>query len=390
MKRIWKAGLLVLVLGLMSVGVVAAQTTPPAVSVPASAQVNGTGLAPTVDFNWQLPDMQPSVAGIQYGTATNSHQHDDDMSTVGIQITPVLDDDPIRLMEYWWVVESPYGIGAINDAFIRVLATNGQLKYQLHGTAPAYPAMPSIVRNSSAFGWGVGPSDYLQPNTAADLTTVPCSALSSWTAVGTPLEAAIDTGQLTAAQAENIYVRCTKQEVEVFRVVGPLTKKQPAGTDTVVAYVADTSGNIGQLSKTFTDLPIVGWKKDFTTINWGAISPNTFKVLSGDRDFGSTPPTIENMGNIDIFLNVNFHDLAGATLGKVINSFDISVGTETLAPPFVTIDPVASGAPVCVNRALLSNDPTELDLSIHPKSIPNDSYSGSIDMWVTTSCTTGS
>jgi hypothetical protein len=321
--------------------------------VPTNAVINPAGTPPAVEWKWELPDMQSGVAGIQYGTVANAHQHDDDMATPLMQVFPNLDDLPeARLIDYWWVVSDPNGIGDIIDAFIRVYHPAGDLKYQLHGT--------------------------LQP----------CAALGTATTTGSTLEAAVHTGQLTAAQAALIVENCGKQIWRVYRVTGELSKHQPAGPYTVDASAVDQAGNTGSLSNQFTVLPIIGLRQDFTAIDFGQILPNTTKWVRGDFAFGGALPTVMNVGNVLMYINVQFTPMLGVNFQKVINVFDVMLdSTDNAVVDGQTYDPVNAGAVVCFDQeALGSNVEGQIDFSIHPGSIPGDTYLGRVNIWGTMSC----
>lgn len=321
--------------------------------VPTNAVINPAGSAPATELKWELPDMQSDVAGIQFGTAANPHQHDDDMSLTGMQVYPNLEDEPVvRQIDYWWVVSDPNGIGDIIDAFIRVYHPDGGLKYQLHGT--------------------------LQP----------CAALGTGTTVGTTLEAAVHTGQLSAANAALALENCGKQIWRVYRVQGELSKHQPAGTYTVVASAVDQAGNTGSLTNTFTVLPIIGLRQDFSAVDFGQILPNTSKWVRGDFVFGGALPTVENVGNVLMYLNVSFTPMVGAQYQKVINSFDAMLdATNNAVVDGQAFDPVPANTAICFNNQPLgSNVLGQIDFSIHPGSIPGDTYTGHVNIWGTQSC----
>jgi hypothetical protein len=323
--------------------------------VPTSAQINPAGSPPVVSNKWELPDMQSGVAGIQYGTVANPHQHDDDMNQVGIQFAPNLEDLPeARQVEYWWIVSDPNGIGDIKDAFVRVFHPDGSLKYQLHGTA-----------------------DYGQPTAANPLTPVACTALGS--ATSGMLEAAVHTGQMTAADVPTILDNCNKHVSLIFHAVGEMSKHQPAGTYTVIASGSDGNGNVGSLTNTFEVLPVIGLEADFSAVDFGDILPNTAKWVRGDLTWGGLP-SVKNTGNVNMFLGVQFSKMTGAQYQKVIDVFDAQLNAQTY-------DPLAAGTLACFNNEPLgSNEIGQLDLSIHPGAIPADAYTGTLRLVGQTSC----
>jgi hypothetical protein len=333
-----------LILALFPAGLSFAQVPGDAETVDTNAVVNPSGSPPNVRYKFELPDMQSGVAGIQYGTVANPHQHDDDMNVPGMDVAPNLEDLPEkRLIEYWWVAEDPNGIGDLNDAFIRVWHPDGSLKYQLHGVL------------------------------------VPCTSLAA------ALEAAVHTGQITQADADLIVEECGKNVLRVYRVVGDLSKHQPCGLYTVEAQAVDGAGNTDPTPavNNFNVLCVIGFEKDFDpAVDFGEILPNTVKWVRGDKDM-NTPlrPSVKNTGNTAMYLWLHFGAMIGQNFQKVINQFDAQLNSQA-------IDPIFASENHCFDlEPFGSNEIKQLDLSIHPGSIPADTYAGWLDVWGRTSCT---
>lgn len=336
------AVLVTLIGSLFPAGLISAQVPPDAETVDTNAVIDPNGTPPDVLYKWELPDMQSGVAGIQYGTVDDAHQHDDDMTLAGMQVAPNLEDLPeLRLIDYWWVVSDPNGNGDIIDGFIRVFHPDGTLKYQLHGDP------------------------------------VPCTDLAA------SLEAAVHTNQLTQADADLIVEECGKNVLIVFRVIGDLSKHQPCGIYTVEAQAVDQAGNIDPtpLVNTFEVLCVIGFEKDFDSVDFGQILPNTTKWVRGDKDM-TTParPSVKNTGNTAMYLWLHYDEMVGASLGKIIDVFDAQLNVQP-------IDPIVASQNVCFDAEPFgSNEVKQLDLSIHPGSIPADTYTGFLDVWGRMSC----
>jgi hypothetical protein len=350
------AGLGVLV---MIMGLVTPLSPVRADDVPTTAVVTPGSTPPVIEWAWALPDMNSTIAGIQYGTGADAHQHDDDMNLSPInppstnhmfQVTPNLEDEPEkRLIEYWVAVQDIAGIDDIIDAFIKVLHPDGSLKYQLHGTA------------------NFGP-----PTAANPLVPVACTALGNETAVGTPIEAAVHTGQMTSQEAFTIVDQCLKHQKLIFRMVGEISKHQPAGEYNVQNYGVDKAGSTGNLSYAFDVLPVVGLRIDFNKVDFGTIIPNTAKWIPGDLNFSppnDTKPTVKNVGNVPMTLSLLFSKMIGQNQQKEIIEFDAQLDAEQ-------IPVINAGIPVTFTHTLGSNVLGQLDLSIHPGSIPADNYLG--------------
>lgn len=342
---------IVLVLGLLGsltpTAFVGAQVPTDAETVDTNAVINPSGTPPEVLYKWELPDMQPSdpFDGIQYGTAADPHQHDDDMTQAGMQVAPNLEDEPeTRKIEYWWVARDENGIDDITDGYVRVFHPDGSEKYQLHGEVVdcTYGLLPDA------------------------------------------LHAGVHTDQLTQEQADLIVEECGKNVVRIFRVVGDLSKHQPCGEYTVRAQAVDQAGNTDPtpLENTFDVLCVIGFEKDFNSVDFGEILPNTTKWVRGDQDM-DTPdlPSVKNTGNTFMYLWLHFDPMIGADENKVIDQFDAQLNTQA-------IDPIFASENHCFDlEPFGSNEVKQLDLSIHPGSIPGDTYTGWLDVWGRFSCT---
>jgi hypothetical protein len=329
---------LALLLSLFPAGLAFAQDD----TVPTEAQVDPAGTPPEVLYKFELPDADSGTAGIQYDS------DDGAPGQPGAQIAPNLEDLPeVQQIAYWWIATDPNGIGDVIDAFVRVFHPDGSLKYQLH--------------------------DPDGPN--------PCTDLGTWATPGTPLYAAVRSGQLTTVEADAIVENCTKNVWLAFEVVGELSKHQPAGPYTVTASVVDQAGNTSSLTNIMDVLPVVGLEIDFTGIDFGQILPNTTKWVRGDTNFqAGTMPSVKNTGNVLMYLALHFSEMVGVEFGKVINVFDAKLNTQA-------IDPIDASTQVCFDlEPLGSNEVGQLDTSIHPGPIPADIYHGWLDLWGLQSC----
>ncbi len=331
--------------------------------VPTSAEVKAGSTPPVIEWKWELPDMNSSVPGIQYGTATDIHQHDDDMNLSPInppaahnmmQVAPNLEDQPeVRKVEYWVAVQDIGGISDITDTFVKVYHPDGSLKYQLHGTG-----------------------NFQAPTATNPLTPVACSALGDATTSGTVLEAAVHSGQMTTAEAFTIVDQCNKHQKLVFRMVGEISKHQPSGEYKVEATGVDQAGSTGSMTNWFDVLSVIGLRLDFSSVNFGQILPNTPKWVPGDLNFNppiDTKPTVKNVGNDPMKLSLLFTNMTGNNFGKLITEFDAQLDSEQ-------IPVIPAGTTVTFNHTLGSNVLGQLDLSIHPGSIPADVYAGTLTL----------
>ena len=202
----------------------------PPLGCPASGhtgQANvGDAAAPVVDATWELPDMQPKVTGIQYWVGSGSTDlnkngipdADGDPLSPGMQTYPNVCDEPgPRDIEYWVVAEDPNGVDDISAATSGVWNPDGSFNGQV------------------------------------DLTPVDCSAIGLWDSgngasgvgINAPLNAAIDTDQISRAAAAALVERCYKHEVVVYKGTKKLGHQQMAGLYTVVGYAGTGGQTLG-------------------------------------------------------------------------------------------------------------------------------------------------
>ena len=94
--------------------------------------------------------------------------------------------------------------------------------------------------------------------------------------------------------------RCTKGEVLVACTTLTIAQHEPAGVYMVDAYARTTTRTTASGQNTFTVLPIIGLRIDFTQVDWGSIQSGIKDVVSGDEDL-ATPlkPTVKDCGNVE-------------------------------------------------------------------------------------------
>ena len=262
----------------------------------------GDAAAPVVDAAWELPDMQPLVTGFQYaGSAPTDlndngiNDADDDPLTPGMQTYPNLCDEPgPRDIEYWVVAEDPNGVDDISAATSGVWNPDGSFNGQV------------------------------------DLTPVDCSAIGLWDGgdgtsvveIHAPLNAAIDTDQISQAAAAALVERCYKHEVVVYKGTKKLEHQQMAGVYTVVGYAGDRQANVGTLTNHFMDMPVIGLSVDRGAVDWGAILPRSTGQVSGEALTSPDKPTVKSCGNVDMRVGLEFGEMVSTNDPvKAISSF---------------------------------------------------------------------
>ena len=126
---------------------------------------------------------------------------------------------------------------------------------------------------------------------------------------------------------------------------------------------------------------------DFTSVDWGTITPGFKDIVSGDLIWDDPPanaPSVRNVGNSGMGLSLRFSKLVGVNEGKEITDFDASFGKTPQTLQHIGDDPnnpIVASTDVFFDdnpaRILCSNEMGKLDLSIHPPSVlPADVYTG--------------
>ena len=398
---------LALGIGLMSQGSAKACTGVNCPDKPTLAEVGTTGSPPNIECKWELPDMHSADPGdgIQY-TKAPGHIHDDDMSPSGvpdadndpsngiqvpcdlpaapsesppqmpdgvkqmIQVRPNLENQPEeRRIQLWTAVDSTIGIDAIIDVYWDIYHPDGTKKFQVHAIGPnADPLTSGRVskadNNCTDQGSGAG-SD------------------------GSMFEAAVHTGQMTAAAVDDInrgmIAKCLQNEKALYYAEFPLSKDQMCGEYKIVLTVTSRGGTDTMTNYIYVPC-IFGLQCDFNEVNWHDIWPGVRDEVSGDLLFAppsDDQPTIKNVGNDGMGLKLHFTKMVGDNFKGEITSFDASFGRSPST--LQTIDPMAASTWYEFDsnpaRILCANEIGKLDLSIHPPDpLVPDKYKGELNL----------
>jgi hypothetical protein len=404
-KRFLKIGALVgaaavallLVSGLHTSGT--AQASPPVAtptpdpnSIVVNTQANavGGGAVPTVVAKWELPDMEPAVAGFQYcagfsGCHTDLNGNviwdaDDDPLKSGMQMAPNLcDEAPLgtaseRAIQYWIVARTP-ALNTLTSAWDKVYEPLTEEGVCVDGNAPVLVDSVSMCYKYQVDG--------VEQDCAVALGTYDDSYTPAKETYSAALEAAVDTGQVTPAEALALITACSKHEIRVWLGADTLAHHQPAGTYVVKAY-SSTQTNQGTKTNTFTVLPVIGLRIDFSLVDWGNIVAGGINTVSGNNvlDGGtnntSTTPTVKDCGNVNMNLTLVFSPLtiAGDTdPGDAVTVFDAQFMTQYQ-------EPINANVPFTFNGCYIPCHPKELDLSVHPPAgkLVMGTYTGTLDV----------
>ncbi|MCJ7509282.1 MAG: hypothetical protein MUP14_00105 [Dehalococcoidia bacterium] len=425
---------LALGIGLVSQGTAKADcdpaTDPNCVNVDTHAKVAGGSVADiTIECKWELPDMSPGDATMTYDSPYDDTPGQDATGPDGVTeepcapgvacvdgrrhmmgIVPNPDDAdpadpdvPIKRQYEKWVAVASGSIGTISDVYWKVWEPyeadppNGPncgpgapapkdkipvqtfpvgdppvnkqfcFKYQHHATADRGP-----VTVSNPLGGG-----------GTMFASIPggldnCDDLAAMTGMFT---AAIETGQMTSAEKTAILQKCYQHSKAVFRVQEDISKEQSWGEYRVEVTVNMTGPTFTNVNF-FDVVPFIHIRKDFNFVDWETMAPGAFTSIDGDftmetvgvakRSAGGVHPTIENVGNQEMFVKVDFNPLLlRSDNTKTIERFDVSLWADwqTMGNLETEYPVYASDPWVCFeNNQLGSNGLGKIDFSVHPES----------------------
>jgi hypothetical protein len=354
-----------------------------------TTDVGGNAQAPIIECSWALNDVDhnwKSTPKMTYGL------DDDPVADAGfpcvddgagaatmpsnytsssmIVVKPNADDDPSEAyVELWGAVSSS---NANPIVYFDVYHPDGTLKAQIDATQYANSSNPSACD---------GPTGMFQ--------------------------AALDNKELTSAAIANIKDECRYQQKGLYYGAFGISKHQPYGTYTVNITAATAGGAATTHSMLITVLPFYQLEKDFTTVNFGTVGPNShyWQPTAGDFDWDGTnnatnqKTSVRNTGNAGIGLDVRFASMClttapsctddkridhfDAKFGKVIAGMQ-SMGNTGLA--FALESNLASTAKPApygnwysfdndINRTLCPNDVAKIEFSIYTENIQAGTYS---------------
>jgi hypothetical protein len=334
------------------------------------------------DTTYPDPDVQ-----YQLNATTGAHEHDDNMGVVPdgngslpgiqipcsgppaseasmlqdvhhmIQVAPVPEDDPEeRQIQLWLAVDDPNNV---TDVYWDIVHPDGTPKIQVHGTrVPSANCDPTI-----------GDS----------------------TMVGKMFEAAVHTGQVSAAAVDDVnkgmLARCLQDVKGIYYSSFELSKEQMCGEYAITATAVSLGGE--DTLRNYIDVPCGFYLRiDFNEVDWGLVNRGVKNVVPGDilwDDPADNTPTVKNVGNSGMGLSLTFSRMVGMVSTKHIDWFDACFGkTPSTLQCIDPIDTTATGYATAVfdenpARVLCANEVGKLDLSIHPLvSIPQDTYTGTL------------
>lgn len=321
--------------------------TPLATSAPTATATECSNPEPLLILAaWQLPDMQPMLDGIQYGTADRADQHDDDMAQPGIQISANIDDLPEERHIEFWIATTATDVGdAPADISIDVHDPSGKRVYKL---------TPERQR---------------------------CADLGSLDESTPILDAAIATQQIRASD-DDLLARCYAGSIDIYRAEGMLSIDDPVGTYEVITTIDDTSGTSVTSITEFENLAIVGFDINFGKIDFGRIQPATASEAIYTSDAGvsiAEMPTVRNSGNTAGYVVLRFSPMIGDATGEVVSEFSASLGSDVLTS-------IVADSDACFADPIMPGETRELRFIVRPGVVSVDTYAGTLRIDLHTSC----
>jgi hypothetical protein len=383
----------------------------------------GTGVNIKIECKWELPDMTAGDLVMTYGSPT---PNDDAPTTLAdapactppnaaanlrrhmMQVRPNPGDLAIkRQYEKWVALEpTPSTLTDIVDVFFKVWEP--YVPSPPNGPNCASPLTFATDTGSETaqycFKYQHHATANLLPPTAANpLTPVSCATLQALQS--TMFQAAINTGQMTAAERDDIVLRVCQGEKAVYRVQEEISKDQPCGEYRVEMTAVNSAGATFKNVNFFDVICFVYLLADFDEVDWGTIPNNQTTVLSGDFCFegletscptqqataSDSKPTVINYGNQPLYLEIHYFPLVFTPdPTKQITVFDAKLLAEhNLSNPssIEIIDPLNASQWYCFGvQPIGSNQEGKLDLSVHPTNAQAGDYTGSVNLLARANC----
>ena len=196
-------------------------------------------------------------------------------------------------------------------------------------------------------------------------------------------QAAYDQGLISDARRQEINGHIYDGEWRMWKFCFELTNCDMSGDYTVTAKVNDNAGGTGTQVNTFEYISIKELAIDFNMINYGTIIPGYKKIVSGDPNFGTAPPTVRNRANDPFLLQISATDMIGAvdSNNKILaTNLDAHVYGKD-APGGVAFDEELNldydpGVPF--SPIIDTCEVEKIDFSLEQAVICDDEYSGTI------------
>jgi hypothetical protein len=289
-------------------------------SVNVSAQVGGTtGDAPFIEKMFVLAD--------------------DDLTTAGTQVMPIPgvgNEKSYKTFDKYAIVSDPNGIADIVTVYEKLYYPNGT-------QVSAETKCTDITSDSAAY-------------TAA-------------------LDDALEAELITQDEYDAyIYgLNDAKRQLKIFTVENSLSNCAPAGSYEVYFKVVDNYGLYYEDRSNFDYLALKAIGLDFSEINYGSVTVNVEKWVSGDESWTTSgKPTIKNEGNDPLQISVQGSEMVGDNLKQTLSAEALSV--ELLGEHVYSLD-----EPVILSGFLQPCTPTQISFDIKPPlGTAADTYRGTM------------
>lgn len=293
------------------------------------AVIDGAGTPPAVNLWWAWQDCDPSSAGTQVMPSTAN---------------PVAGEGSTTEICIYAVVSDPNGIADITDVYFDVYHPDESYKVQVHMTR-----------------------------------------ITSLTTIESKFDQAVGSNLITAADKTLYYNNGIVKNVKaLYRGCFTYHTHQIPGWYGIKLVAVDQNGNTNLYTTDYSKLQVLQvlvLALDFDGVNFGSILPNTEKWVAGDDTFDICGgpcvangenyfATLWNQGNVPLQIEVHSDQMLGIALGKTIDRFDVQLLGDHYDYDY--------DQEVILGGPLMPCTPTQIDFSIHPGSIPADTYQGTL------------
>jgi hypothetical protein len=392
-------------------------------TVPTVAEVvPGSGANMIIECKWEIVDRSPTDLAMTYGAPFDDDNPNVDATgapcdapavsgqTPGpmennrrrmVQIRPNTHDEPITRQYEKWVSVYSAAVGSIIDVYWKVwepyVGTNPPSPAQAGCTVEQFPdpGNPSSTLPYCLKYQHHATANRLPPTASNPLVWVGCDQLQAYRP--TMFQQAINTGQMTPAEADYIIEKCFQNEKRTFRVQEDISKEQPCGEYRVEVTVVNSAPSTFRLVDYFDVICFGALALDFNTVNWGQILNNTDNYVSGDlvmqSPVGANPPTGQNQGNDPQVFSIHYNPLRlVADPTKMITRFDLKLRASWQTnPASISEIPIINASQWgCFPRHPIAyNQTAKIDLSVHPSAAEPGTYNGSVDITLAPGCVPG-
>lgn len=95
---------------------------------------------------------------------------------------------------------------------------------------------------------------------------------------------------------------------------------EPAGDYMVIGKVNDSYGASGNKTDSFEYMPVIGIENGVFILNFTGIIPGSEVAINGDSDMATENPTVRNIGNVELDLNIAGTNIVCTTHGTCFSA----------------------------------------------------------------------